>query len=69
VAAPQECANPKVPDESMQGRGRPAEQRCGPVEVDRVAADDESLEDLQMPAVEPVQGPLNAGARAGASGQ
>ena len=68
-AAPQECAVPEVLDEPGEGRGGPPEQRCGPVEVDRVAADDERLEDLQMPPVEPVQGPLNAGTRAGASGQ
>ncbi len=69
AATPQERAIPQVLDKSIQGWGRPAEKCCGPVEVDRVAADDERLKDLQMPPVEPVQGPLDAGTRAGASGQ
>jgi len=68
-SAPQEGAVPEVLNEPGEGRGRPSEQRCSPVEVDRVAAHDERLEDLEMPAVEPVQGTLDAGTCAGASCQ
>src|SRR5450756_25443 len=69
AAAPQECSIPELPDESVQGSDRPVEKLRGHREVDRVSADDECLEDLQMPPVEPVQGPLNARACACACGQ
>jgi hypothetical protein len=68
-AAPQEGAVPEVLNEPAEGRGPSPEQRCCPVEVDRVAAHDERLEDLEMPPVEPVQCPLDAGTRAGTSCQ
>ena len=69
ATAPQQCAIPELPNESVEGSGRLAEKLCGHGEIDRVSADDERLEDLQMPTVEPVQGPLNAGPGACASGQ
>jgi len=68
-AAPQECAVPEVLDEPGERRSGSPEKCCSPVEVDRVAADDQRLEDLEMTPVEPVQGPLDAGARTGASCQ
>ena len=66
--APQERAIPEVLHESLQGPRRTAKEGGGPGQIDRVAADDQRLEDLQMPTVEAVQGPLDAGTRAGASG-
>ena len=68
-AAPPQRPPPKVLDEPGQGGRCPPEQSCGPVEVDGVAADDERLEDLQMPPVESVEGPLDTGTRAGAGRQ
>jgi hypothetical protein len=67
--APQERTIPEVLHEPVQGPCRTAEKGGGPGHVDRVAADDQRLEDLQMPTVEAVQGPLDAGTRAGPSGQ
>lgn len=68
-APPQECSIPQVLDEPIQRWGRPAEKCCRSVEVNWVAADNERLKDLQMPSVQSVQSPLDAGTRAGASGQ
>ena len=67
--APQECAIPQILDKSIQRWDRPPQKGSRSVEVDRVTADDERLQDLQMPSVQPVQSPLDAGTRAGASGQ
>ena len=69
VAVPQEPAIPEILDKPLQIRDRLAEQCCGLAEIDRIAADDQRLEDLQLAAVEPVERPLNAGTRAGPSGQ
>jgi hypothetical protein len=69
AVVPEQGAIPEVPDESVDGPGGPAEQLCGSGQVDRVTADDERLENLQMSPIEPVQGPLNAGSCAGTSGQ
>ena len=68
-AAPEKSTVPEVLDEPGKGRGGSPEQRGSPVEVDRVAADDKRLEDLEMPPIQPVQGPLDAGTRACASRQ
>ena len=69
AAAPDEGTIPELLDESGEGAGRPVEKLGSSGEVNRVTADDQRLKDLELSAVEPVQGPLNAGARAGAGGQ
>lgn len=68
-SAPHQGAVPQVLDETSKGVGRLPEEGGGPVKVDRVAADDKGLENLEMSPVEPVQCPLDAGTRAGPGGQ
>ena len=69
AAAPQQCTIPQLADESFQASGRGAEQLGGHGQIDRISADHERFQDLQMSTVEPVQGPLNARACACACGQ
>jgi len=69
AAAPQQGAVPELLDESVEQARRAVEKLCGDSEINRVTADDECFENLQMPTVEAVQGPLNAGTGACPSGQ